>query len=46
MVMYEELIQHAQQAYQDYLDREEEAGRIYRLIDSISVEDFEVMSPH
>ena len=46
VVMYEELIQHAQQAYQDYLDREEEAGRIYRLIDSISVEDFEVMSPH
>lgn len=46
VVMYEELIQHAQQAYQDYLDREEEAGRIYRLIDSISVEDFEAMSPH
>ncbi len=46
VVMYEELIEHAQQAYQDYLEQEEEAGRIYRLIDSISVEDFEAMSPH
>ena len=46
VVMYEELIQHAQQAYQDYLDREEEAGRVYRLIDSISAEDFKAMSPN
>lgn len=46
VVMYEELIQHAQQAYQDYLEREEEAGRVYRLINSISVEDFDAMSPN
>ena len=45
VVMYEELIQHAQQAYQDYLERENEAGRVHRLIHSISVEDFEAMSP-
>ena len=44
--MYEELIQHAQQAYQDYLEREQEAGRVYRLINSISIEDFRAMSPN
>ena len=46
VVMYEELIQHAQLAYQDYLEREEEAGRVYRLINSISIEDFRAMSPN
>ena len=46
VVMYEELIQHAQQAYQDYLDQEEKAGRVHRLINSISTEDFKVMSPN
>lgn len=46
VVMYEELIGHAQQAYRDYLAREEEAGRVYRLINSISSEDVEAMSPH
>ena len=46
VVMYEELIRHAEQAYQDYLAREKEAGRVHRLINSISVEDFEAMSPH
>ena len=46
VVMYEELIGHAQQAYRDYLEREEEAGRVYRLINSISIEDVEAMSPN
>ena len=46
VVMYEELIEHAQQAYRDYLEREEEAGRVYRLINSISPQDFEAMSPN
>ena len=46
VVMYEELIEHAQQAYRDYLEREEEAGRVYRLINSISAQDVEAMSPN
>ena len=45
VVMYDELIQNAQQAYEDYLSREEEAGRVYRLINSISAQDIEAMSP-
>ena len=45
VVMYDELIENAQQAYRDYLSREEEAGRVYRLITSISTEDIEAMSP-
>ena len=45
VVMYDSLIQNAQQAYQDYLDRQEEAGRVHRLINSISIEDIEAMSP-
>lgn len=43
--MYDELIQNAQEAYQDYLDQAEEAGRVYRLITSIEAEDIRVMSP-
>lgn len=45
VVMYDELIQNAQEAYQDYLDQAEEAGRVYRLITSIEAEDIRVMSP-
>lgn len=45
IVMYEELIRHAEKAYEDYIAQEKEAGRVYRLIDSISVDDFEAMSP-
>ena len=45
VVMYDELIENAQQAYQDYLDRRTEAGRVHRLINSISVEDIQAMSP-
>lgn len=39
IVMYDELIENALQAYQDYVDREGEAGRVYRLIKSIEAED-------
>ena len=45
VVMYDELIQNAQEAYQDYLEQAEEAGRVYRLITSIEAEDFQAMSP-
>ena len=45
VVMYDELIQNAQEAYQDYLKQAEEAGRVYRLIISIEAEDFQAMSP-
>ena len=45
VVMYDELIGNAQEAYRDYLSRQEEAGRVYRLISSISAQDIEAMSP-
>ncbi len=45
VVMYDELIQNALEAYQDYVDRENDAGRVYRLITSIEAEDFQAMSP-
>lgn len=45
VVMYDELIQNAQEAYQDYLEQAEETGRVYRLITSIEAEDIRVMSP-
>ena len=45
IVMYDELIQNALEAYQDYVDRAEEAGRVYRLIRSIENADAEMMSP-
>ena len=43
VVMYDALIVNAQQAYEDYLDRQEEAGRVYDLITSISAADVEAI---
>ncbi|MCZ0939275.1 MAG: ATP-binding protein [Caldilineaceae bacterium] len=45
VVMYDELINNALQAYQDYVDGAEEAGRVYRLVHSISEQDIEALSP-
>ena len=45
VVFYDELIENALQAYQDYVDRGEEAGRVYRLIQEISEEDVRAISP-
>ncbi len=45
VVMYDELIENALEAYQEYVDREQDAGRVYRLITSIEAEDFHAMSP-
>lgn len=45
IVMYDELINNAREAYKDYLNREEEAGRVHRLIMSINTEDMKAMSP-
>ena len=45
VVLYSQLISNAQQAYEDYLARQADAGRIYKLITSISNEDFASMSP-
>ena len=45
VVIYDQLIRNAEQAYRDYLEREQEAGRVHRLISSISLEDVEAMSP-
>ena len=45
VVTYDELIEHALQAYQDYVDREQEVGRVYRLIQEISNQDVEAISP-
>lgn len=45
IVSYDELIDNAQQAYQDYVDRGQEAGRVYRLIQEISKQDVEAISP-
>ena len=44
IVMYDELIQNALEAYQDYVDKANEAGRTYRLIRSI--EDYDVSEMH
>ena len=43
VVMYDALIVNAQQAYEDYLDRQKEAGRVYELITSISAADVEAI---
>ena len=43
--MYDELINNASEAYQDYVSRSEEAGRVYKLIRSITEEDIDAMSP-
>ena len=45
VVMYEELIENAQQAYQDYLAGADDAGRVYRLIESIERDDVRDLSP-
>ena len=43
--MYDELIENAQQAYQNYVNSAHEAGRVHRLINSITVDDVEALSP-
>ncbi len=45
VVSYEELIENAQQAYQDYLASADDAGRVYRLIESIERDDLRDLSP-
>ena len=45
IVMYDELIQNALEAYQDYVDRSKEAGRVYQLIRSINEEDANTLHP-
>ena len=45
LVFYDQLIENAFRAYQEYVDREKEAGRIYDLIESIDKQDVEVFSP-
>lgn len=45
VVMYDELIENALEAYQDYVDRADQAGRVYHLIKSISIEDVKAISP-
>ena len=45
VVFYDELIENALQAYQDYVDSEQEAGRVYRLIQEISEQDVQAISP-
>ena len=43
--MYDQLIANAQTAYHDYLAKKEDAGRLYKLITSISDADFKALSP-
>ena len=43
VVMYDELIQNALEAYQDYVDRRDEVGRVYDLITAISSEDVQAI---
>ena len=45
VVTYDGLIDNALQAYQDYVDRGEEAGRVYRLIQEISEQDAQAINP-
>ena len=45
VVSYDELIDNALQAYQDYVDSGQEAGRVYRLIQEISEQDVQAISP-
>ena len=45
VVSYDELVDNALQAYQDYVDRGQEAGRVYRLIQEISEQDVQAISP-
>ena len=45
VVYYDQLINNALQAYQDYIDSSERVGRIYRLIQEVSDQDVEAISP-
>ena len=45
VVTYDGLIDNALKAYQDYVDRGEEAGRVYRLIQEISEPDAQAINP-
>ncbi len=45
IVTYDELIENALQAYQDYIDRRQEAGRVYNLIQEISEQDLDAIHP-
>lgn len=45
VVNYDQLINNALQAYQDYVDSSERVGRVYRLIQDISEQDVGAMSP-
>ena len=45
VVTYDGLIDNALQAYQDYVDRGQEAGRVYRLIQEISEQDAQAINP-
>ena len=45
IVYYDELIENALQAYNDYVVSAEKAGRVYKLIQSIEEQDVEAISP-
>ena len=45
VVTYDELINNALQAYQDYVDKGRQAGRVYRLIQEISEQDADAIGP-
>ena len=45
VVTYDGLIDNALQAYQDYVERGQEAGRVYRLIQEISEQDAQAINP-
>ena len=45
IVTYNELINNALEAYQDYIGRGDEAGRVYELIQGISEEDAQAINP-
>ena len=45
IVTYDSLIDNALKAYQDYVDRGDEAGRVYRLIQEISEPDAQAINP-
>ena len=45
VVNYDQLINNALQAYQDYVDSSEKVGRVYRLIQDISEQDVGAISP-
>ena len=45
VVSYDELIENALQAYRDYIERRQEAGRVYNLVQQISAQDVEAIRP-